>query len=489
MLLLWTLLLLETWSILEAQSRPPVTNDTALSDFLSSKKQEGVRRELEKHLLFCVVTIQDNKQQISLVSNYADLIFCLKNRRVSDHWNDLFHQTKHGQNKYPYPIKGIISVEVSRNDDEEEETVYDDMDSEENVTLTCRFDYGDIDTLPSISLCLVERETYYCHIKQKLESMKTNPCMNRPEWKLIHSYKASWILAKINYLLISLTLFMIFIRSLRSKLIGVRMRQHYHVILFGFLNGCWLIWRLQETINMESKWQRHVPYICIGTNTICYVVECISLYLFTVTSMQRCHALLTPLPVSQTSTYTKHKKYKLAIASGLPVAVLCSVLHVVALYRMQDPDIIKSCTILPQHDVTGAVHSFVFLLVVKALSLCFIYLLPCFFMALSNIMMIITLQRRLNKRMRIGRRISMSGQTSLNRKFHLTSSFILFSSVFLLCCLTRPVYELVMTVNMHLDQGTGERMAVHNVVLNAIICNLTAVAFTINTVVGLNYSV
>ena len=64
-------------------------------------------------------------------------------------------------------------------------------------------------------------------------------------------------------------------------------------------------------------------------------------------------------------------------------------------------------------------------------------------------------------------------------------TFILLSSMSMLSCLVNPLFELVVAIKRHL----GETDFIANtIILDSVLWNLTTIAYTVNTMVGVMYS-
>ena len=363
-----------------------------------------------------------------------------------------------------------------------------DGNSSFNLQTGCQLNYGSISRMPSLSTCVLHQDgdnntkiqaltlLPRCDT-QKHIVLSTHVCSYSALATRIAYHKAAWLLAKCNYVLTMLTIPCVLQPNAHNKLTGQGVHNKQSVYVFSVVNVLWMIWRLQETLHWDTMWQHHVPYICVATNTIRYLVEGVALFLFACTSLERYQVITSSL-----FTFVNRKRVKLvAVASivGIATGLICSLLNIVALYMVASSSVLlKTCII--SHSMSTTLMP---LIVAKVVSLVALYLVPCSIMATANCAMIYSVRRR--TRQNLGRCYSKKQRNS-SKKTTLISSFLVFSSVFMVCCVSKPLYEVSTAITIWLGGSTDANQG--SVLLDAITWNLTTIAYTINTVLGLRYS-
>ena len=243
---------------------------------------------------------------------------------------------------------------------------------------TCQVDYGSISRMPSISMCFIHHENstkdsrlhdgaiVHCDAKSHdvIPVSSNLVCSLIQHATIIAHFKAAWLLAKINYGLVITSTFCVLLPTLRSTLIRQRMRNSHSVILFGVLNALWMVWRFQETLQWDTKWQHGVPYMCVATNTTRYLVEGAALFLFACTSLERYRAITGSL-LSSLSRKKVQFLVVLVVVLGMITGGICSIMNIVALSIMTSPPalLLKTCSI--PNNVPG---NLILLIIAKVLS-------------------------------------------------------------------------------------------------------------------------
>ena len=357
----------------------------------------------------------------------------------------------------------------------------------------CQVDYGSISRMPSISMCFIQdnttkdsrlpegaRAVVLCdvHAHDIIPLFSNLLCSQIKHATIIAHFKAAWLLAKFNYGLIIASTLCVLLPTMRSTLITQRMRNSHSVILFDVLNALWMAWRLQETVQWDTKWQHGIPYICVATNTIRYLVEGVALFLFACTSLERYQAIAGTLLTSLT-----RKKVQLPFLSvtlGMITGGICSIMNIVALSIMTSPPalLLKTCSI--HNNVPG---SLILLIIAKVLSLVAMYLVPCSIMSAANIAMFLSVLRKNNKNF-----IRRLTKKPCSKKTSMITSFLVFSSVFMVCSISKPIIDLYFAIKEHIGMTADEERETVGVLLDAIAWNLTTIAYTINTIMGLRYT-
>jgi hypothetical protein len=171
----------------------------------------------------------------------------------------------------------------------------------------------------------------------------------------------------------------------------------------------------------------------------------------------------------------------LAVAVGVVTGALCSLLNIMALCIVSSsqpsPVLLKTCK-LPR-DVTG---NLVPLIVAKVLSLLAIYLVPCVTMVTANIIMSRNVNRKANQSIR-----RSNNKSQRRNRTKVISGLLVFSSIFMVCCMSKPVFELYLAIRIHVDVPLEDRET-KGMLLDAITWNLTTLAYVINTVLGIRYA-
>jgi hypothetical protein len=204
-------------------------------------------------------------------------------------------------------------------------------------------------------------------------------------------------------------------------------------------------------------------------------VEGRSLFLFAWTSVERYQALAGSL-LTQLGR-KKMKMFIVALVAGAITGGVCSVLNFIALVIMDRPLVLRNCSV--SHD--QAVNM-VPLIVVKVVSLLAMYVVPCMIMAAANIAMSTSVSKKASQT--IGRCHSKKRN---GKKTKVISRFLVFSSIFMVCCVSKPVFEVYIALKMHLGVVSDGRDTV-GMLLDAITWNLTTIAYVINTVLGIRYT-
>ena len=219
---------------------------------------------------------------------------------------------------------------------------------------------------------------------------------------------------------------------------------------------------------------RTIPICACSPTSVCYVSEAQCLYLFAYSSLERYHAVAAPLKWRTTNTTAARR---LAIVVGFVVGMISSTLNIIMISIMDDKDIMKTCTIteLPSQQ-TLPLH---FLIGIKFINLLCVYCLPCSVLILANIFIIVAGKHRST--------IRSSKTRRTNKKLSYVFSFLVFSSLFMMCCLPRPIFDL----NLAFDvlETIVISMSPREMIADAVIWNLTTLAFALNTVVGMRYTV
>ena len=410
-----------------------------------------------------------------IIQQIADKIF----QQID--WNDLINGNH-----------DIITYTRSKKTESAESKYYKQNESVSTDKRGCQIFFGSIATMPYIQTCLFEKtsmnisihpisnstrnlEHAYCH--DDLHLVSRAPCISTSHTtRMVIHYKVTWSMAKFNYGLVLSTTAFILLPSTYQ-----RFRQHQGniqpTVLFGPFNVIWMMWRLQDTLHWETNWQRHVPYVCIAMNTVRYLVEGMSLFLFAWTSVERYQALAGSL--TKLISNKNMKMFIVAVAVGATTGALCSVLHIIALFMMADPAVLKTC-VVPRDKAANLLP----LIAVKVVSLLAMYAVPCIVMSAANIAMSKIVSKKVKQTLG---RCHSKNQRARGKKTKVISGFLVFSSIFMVCCVSKPVFEVYIALRIHVGIFSQDRDTV-GMLLDAISWNLTTIAYVINTVLGIRYT-
>ena len=356
--------------------------------------------------------------------------------------------------------------------------------NDSNPRILCQLDRGSLSRIPSIFTCGMKPNSSSGVILQQHEGVAAcdvhmttgrpnrHSCNQRFVSKTLVYVKVAWVFAKFNYGLIIPTILCTLIQQCKRK------SQCVH--LFGVVSVLWMIWRLQETLHWDTKWQYQVPYICVATNSVRYLVEGVALFLFACTSVERYQSIAGSS--IKTPTRKNKKQAAVAISIGTITGMICSILNIIALSIMTSPPalVLKTCSISD-----NLANNLTPLIIAKVLSLVVMYLVPCITMVIANFAM----SRHIRKKAKqnLGRCYSKK-QKGSRRKTSIISSFLVFSSVFMMCCVSKPIFEVYVVIKIHIDGLDINESNPVGMLLDAITWNLTTIAYTINTVLGLRYT-
>ena len=151
--------------------------------------------------------------------------------RESDDWDDLFITDLKTKS-----TKSMLTYERSES--------YNGMDHP-SVNTACQLDYGSINRMPSISMCLIqdnntdnsrlhEGAIAHCNATSHDAILLSSSlsCSHIQHATTMRHLKAAWLLAKFNYGLIVITTLSVVLSTIRSPLVRQRMRNSYLSIPF-----------------------------------------------------------------------------------------------------------------------------------------------------------------------------------------------------------------------------------------------------------------
>ena len=348
----------------------------------------------------------------------------------------------------------------------------------------CRVEKGSVLKLPKLELCqhvdstILQCETFTGNTMDFGDNHPYPPCPNINKlFHFIYTRKITWYLAKINYVVIFLSGCLFCHPKVRKRLISLTWWQRRYFILYGVLNLAWLLWRLQETLHWETNWQNKLPYICLFFESLNYMLESLSLYLFASISYERYQVVAHPI----LSLVRKHiiKSKTFAICTGCVMGMVISVLNFITLFRFRDTYTRKTCTV-----VDASEEDLSFGIALKSVKLFLIYLLPCLIMVSTNISFVYTVHKRFKNPSKFE---SQNMSSTPLTKTCFTLGFILISSILMFSCVTKPLFELYLNVLLHFE---GESLYIFTIdnVIQGIIWNISTVGFGLNTIIAICFT-
>ena len=327
-------------------------------------------------------------------------------------------------------------------------------------------------TIPTKVFCAIDtaQAIPHCDIELDTQIQLTFGKTCSPDFPLYDQMLVIWICAKLNYLLLLLNLaFLIKLwYSLGTHREKCRLATSYKS-WFVASNMLWIIWRLQETVHLDTEWRSQCPYLCIVTNYLCYICQTGSLYMMALSSFERFQAIARPL----TRTVTRTP----CIAIGFLVGLLTSCINLANILTINDIAVAKTCHMRSNY-IT--MRSLLFMLLCKILNLCLVYIIPAIFLICCNVATLVSI----NKKAYLEDSCTNHYKDKLNHNL----IFVVLCSLAIVCCLPKPILELLMVGKMFssadgsLGRSTGE------VIADGVFINLTVIAFMLNTAVGIKYS-
>ena len=232
------------------------------------------------------------------------------------------------------------------------------VNSPENISIStvgpeehpfvCSIRPGSFQKMSSLHVCFKEKQrpskcTSGRNAIKRIAELRNQTCK-----KQLHSVmfrKVSWILLKVNIAFDCVVGLFVVIPWMRNKLNRLNLKTRENkLLLFFFL--VWLPWRLQETVQVDTQWRKHMPYFCNVTNTVRYVLEAVMLYTTCYTSRSRYHAVANPMAyrVSRDTGYTRVH----AVVIGCTIGILCSITNIIAVNLSADESLGALCMLTVQ---------------------------------------------------------------------------------------------------------------------------------------------
>ena len=299
-------------------------------------------------------------------------------------------------------------------------------------------------------------------------------CQNTHE--LWREMRITWICAKLNYGLMGINMITLMVVWLIMK-----RRKPKYMHWFVLSNMLWVVWRMQETVHVDTRWRDEISYLCIFTGYLGYTSQSVSLYLMAGTSIERMQMIMCPFK-SQRSHKTRSVDNTVAtLAFGFLVGIVCSVLNAAAVVLMKDPLVARMCQLSSIH----ADDSLEFLLFVKIFSVMFIYVVPCAMLAYCNMAALVARKKQMSES---GIRASLQNYMKRQKRATMRLSFILFCSALIIISLPNPIFDLQNAFELYFSGELGKRSQVKEIA-EGVLTNLTVLAFLLNTVVGMKFSI
>ena len=158
-----------------------------------------------------------------------------------------------------------------------------------------------------------------------------------------------------------------------------------------------------------------------------------------------------------------------------------SLLNIILLTVQADGNIMQTCN-FPRVIPLNSLH---FLIAIKVLNLVCVYCCPCFILIAANIAILVASRKKKNC-------IQSNRKTRKENKMSYILSFLVFSSLFMLCCLPEPIFDLKLAIDgvskVQANTVTERLLSMGEIVTDAVIWNLSTVAFALNTIVGMQYT-
>ena len=223
--------------------------------------------------------------------------------------------------------------------------------------------------------------------------------------------------------------------------------------LFVVCNVIWILWRIQETLHENQQWRDNAPYVCIAMYYVQYLSQTMTLHLLSYVSLERLFAIISPFCYQHGKKARGHYK-SIAVVIALLVGSVCSTLNLVAVLTMRDDRVKQTCHLA----VSDSANEYLgFMVVAKITILLFVFILPCTILVYANVVTIIYLKKPTKDP--INRTFSGDKSKKLNKNL----SILLFSSLFILCCLAKPVLDTHMAVMVHY-RGINAKRSVAEVI-------------------------
>ena len=295
-------------------------------------------------------------------------------------------------------------------------------------------------------------------------------CIKNPEYLVKVQFK--WFGCKVNY-------FLAVVCVIACLYLGKKFyvdRYSKSKIMFVFCNAIWVVWRILETLHEDTLWKDKFSYMCLAMHFIQALSQTMSLYLLSGISLERLYAIVSPIRYRRN---IKKRGYRICmlVVMALVVCAVCYTLNIVSVLTMQDDTVRQTCRLSVSDSSTEYLG---FTVVAKVFTLVFVFLLPCIILIYCNVMMIIHIKK---PEKTLGKH-SVRGKSV--KKLDKNLSILFLSSVFILCCLAKPILDIQMAARVH-SKGNDAKRSVDEVITEVVFVNLEIIASAISTIVGVRF--
>ena len=295
-------------------------------------------------------------------------------------------------------------------------------------------------------------------------------CIKNPRY--FFTVQMKWFGCKLNYL------FAVF-----SVIMCLYLGKQFYVdryskskIMLLLCNAIWVLWRLLETLHEDTKWKDKFSYMCLAMHFIQTFSQTMSLYLLSGISTERLYAVASPIHYRHNMKNRGYRMY-IFVTVALVVGVLCYALNIASVLTMNDKQVRQTCRL----SVSDSASEYLgFTVAAKVFTLVFVFVLPCIMLIYSNLAIIIHIKKPTNTL------ITSSVRGKSVKKLDQNLSILFLSSVFILCCLAKPILDIHMAARVH-SNGNGVERSVGEVTAKVVFVNLEIVASAISTLVGVRF--
>lgn len=150
----------------------------------------------------------------------------------------------------------------------------------------CEIKTGSFHQIPRLEVCY-QRNRSQTTCMHDIQSLNSKSLLSKCKLGFhgVLQMKMAWVLRKVNLSIDGLMVLCLVLPWVRNKFNKHLQEWENKSLVVVFLT--WLLWRLQETVNLDMTWQIYVPYICNVTNSVRYVLEAIMLYTSSYTAINR----------------------------------------------------------------------------------------------------------------------------------------------------------------------------------------------------------
>jgi hypothetical protein len=164
-----------------------------------------------------------------------------------------------------------------------------------------------------------------------------------------------------------------------------------------------------------------------------------------------------------------------AISVGLLLGVIISTLNLITLLVTDDQQAQQFCRFT--ENLIGIPMKFI--VVVKILNLCLVFVLPFLVTVASNVMMLVGLH--------MSRKPTMNTHGRDNSRKHFSWMFLIISSVIIIFVLAKPITELLLAVKTF-NSGQLSGVDYKGIIAEGMLWNLTTLTYMLVSLAGITYS-